>query len=202
MNSARTHVGPGFRDPVSDPQKIFRSVLDATASPGTVVSTGAAVPERGGLPPAAAAFLLALADQETPIRLPGRLRGGEAARWLAFHTGASLTEEDDTAIFAVIDADESVTPADFNPGEDRYPDRSATVLVLCPSLEGGDSVRLTGPGIEKSARIAPAGLRPGFWSEAAANAARFPLGVDLIFVAGDRLVAVPRSTALSVEEVR
>ena len=72
-------------------------------------------------------------------------------------------------------------------------------IVACAALEGGPPVRLTGPGIKDAATIAPAGLRPGFWDEVRANADRSPLGVDLVLVAGDRLIGLPRT--IRVEEI-
>ena len=38
------------------------------------------------------------------------------------------------------------------------------------------------------------GLPDGFWNQVRMNQAKFQFGVDLIFVAGDRLAALPRST--------
>ncbi|MBP0650283.1 phosphonate C-P lyase system protein PhnH [Mycobacterium tuberculosis] len=43
-------------------------------------------------------------------------------------------------------------------------------------------------------------MRPGFWAEVATKAARFPLGVELCLVAGDRLIGLPRTTR--IEELR
>jgi alpha-D-ribose 1-methylphosphonate 5-triphosphate synthase subunit PhnH len=193
--------GHGFAAPVFDAQAVFRRLLDALARPGTAASLdrpGLVAPP--GLPKAAAAVLLALADRDTPVWLAGG-KAHPAAPWLAFHAGAPATDDAATAAFAVLDG-AAATPrlADFPAGEERYPDRSATLIVACAALDGGPSVRLTGPGIKDTATIAPAGLRPGFWDEVRANAARFPLGVDIVLVAGDRLIGLPRTT--SVEEIR
>ena len=40
------------------------------------------------------------------------------------------------------------------------------------------------------------GFAPSFWREVAANHARYPLGVDLLLVAGRDVMALPRSTAI------
>jgi alpha-D-ribose 1-methylphosphonate 5-triphosphate synthase subunit PhnH len=71
--------------------------------------------------------------------------------------------------------------------------------VLCESLTGGAPVRLSGPGIRETAVIAPQGLRACFWDEVRENAARFPLGVDLILAAGERIAALPRTTHVTAE---
>lgn len=198
MSASHAAVSPGFADLVLDSQSVFRSVLDATARPGMIASVAGRVPDRPEeLPESAAALLLALADYETPVRLPARMAGGPAAHWIAFHTGARIAKDDREAAFALVDARDDAALAAFHPGEDRYPDRSATVILLCDALEGGPAMTLSGPGIETSAAVAPAGLRAGFHDEIAANAERFPLGVDLIFIAGDRFFALPRSTRIA-----
>ena len=66
--------------------------------------------------------------------------------------------------------------------------------ALGAALTGGPAVRLTGPGIRGTATLAPAGLRPSFWREVAANNARYPLGVDCLLVAGAEVIGLPRST--------
>ncbi len=196
-------VAAGFADPVLDSQSVFRAVLEAMASPGTIAHVAVRPADAPtALPSAAAAALLALVDHETSVRLPARLAGDSAGRWLAFHTGAPMTAEPRDARFAVLDGREDVALAAFDPGEDRYPDRSATVLVLCEALEGGPVVILSGPGIEITKQVAPTGLRAGFWDEAAANSARFPLGVDFLFIAGERLFALPRSTSVALGGTR
>ncbi|MBP0651791.1 phosphonate C-P lyase system protein PhnH, partial [Mycobacterium tuberculosis] len=63
-------------------------VLDALARPGTVMAlTRPGLVPPPGLPAAAAAVLLALADRDTPVFLAGG-RAHPAAHWLAFHTAA------------------------------------------------------------------------------------------------------------------
>lgn len=199
MDTIATHNDPGhgFAAPVFDAQAVFRHLLEALSRPGTVTSVdrpGLVAP--AGMPDAAAALLLTLADRDTPVYLAGG-KAHPAAHWLAFHAGAAAADDAASAIFAVLDG-EAATPrlADFNLGDERYPDRSATVIVICDSLDGGQKVRLTGPGIKDAALIAPTGLKSGFWAEAAANAARFPLGVDLVLVAGSSLIGLPRSTCI------
>jgi alpha-D-ribose 1-methylphosphonate 5-triphosphate synthase subunit PhnH len=58
-------------------------------------------------------------------------------------------------------------------------------------------LRLAGPGIEAEARLRVAGLHPALWPLRAALC-RYPLGVDLILLDGDRIAAIPRSTNVEV----
>lgn len=184
--------GRGFRDPVMDAQRCFRRILAAMAEPGTVHALDADIDAPPGLAPAAAILLLVLADHETPLWLePGH---AAAAPFLCFHTGARLAELPVRARFAVVDASASVPLTAFDQGDERYPDRSATVIVHCPSLTGGAAVELAGPGIRGRRPVAPLGVDAHFWSEFGANGARYPLGVDLVLVAGHRIMCLPRST--------
>lgn len=190
--------GRGFASPVFDSQAAFRCLQDALARPGTVHTIGregqGAVE---GLSVAAAATLLTLADFSTPVWLEGG-KNHPAAQWLTFHTGARITEFACEAMFAMIPVG-SQTPllCDFPAGEDCYPDRSATILMDCIDFNSGNPVRLHGPGIRGAIETAPSGLRPIFWQEAAANAARFPLGIDLILTADHQVIGLPRSTRIT-----
>lgn len=198
QNTVSGAIESGFADPILDSQAVFRLVLDAMAKPGTVYSVCDFVTDVPlGLHPATAACLLCLADYETPVFLPQWLRDGAVPRFLSFHTGASVTADPAEATFAVIDGDsEECRLAHFNTGDDRYPDRAATVIVQCALLDGGEQVGLEGPGIKMRNRIAPSELHHAFWQEVAENNALFPRGVDLIFCAGDRFFGLPRSSRI------
>lgn len=193
-------IGRGFSDPVMETQAAFRQILWAMSRPGQIVrlTATAEMPER--LPAAGGIALLSLTDHETPVWLPPE-RQTVWGKWLAFHTGARSATSAKEAAFAVVMADTADLSA-FSTGDERYPDRSTTVIVLCPALEGGPSVLLSGPGIEDVARIAPQGLGRAFWDGCQVNHALFPCGVDVLFVAGDMLLALPRSTAIALPEVR
>jgi alpha-D-ribose 1-methylphosphonate 5-triphosphate synthase subunit PhnH len=200
MHTARD-PGCGFADPVFDAQAAFRALLGALSRPGEILRlapAGFRGPE--GLAPATAICLLTLADRDTPVWLAGG-ENHPAALWLAFHAGAVVTADPAKAAFVAFDgASQAPRLCDFPAGEERYPDRSATLIVQCADLSGGLPVQLTGPGIEKTAVLAPHGLRAGFWDEVRANAARFPLGVDLFLAAGESIAGIPRTAHVSVRE--
>jgi alpha-D-ribose 1-methylphosphonate 5-triphosphate synthase subunit PhnH len=150
-----------------------------------------------GIEAATASALLTLADYETPIWIPPSLRDTAAGAWLRFHCGAMLVTDPQAAVFAVVDGmSNEPSLAAFNPGTDQFPDRSTTIIVQCSTLEGGDAVALTGPGIERSRVIAPSGLRANFWEEAAVNAALYPVGIDIILSCGNSVIGLPRSTQI------
>ncbi len=192
-----TRIGAGFSDPVFQSQSAFRALLAALSEPGIPQTVAGGIAPPDGLHAATATALLTLADYETPIWLPPALRDGAAGAWLRFHCGATLVSEPGQAAFAIIDgADPAPLLSAFNPGTDQFPDRSTTIVVQCTALDGGEAVTLTGPGILGSRTVAPAGLRPGFWAEVAANNDAYPLGVDLLLSHGDAVLGLPRSTRI------
>lgn len=183
----------GLSDPVFGSQTHFRDLLDAMAQPGIIKRIDehlCGVPHN--LPLAAAACLLTLVDYETPVWLGREFT--DIRSWLAFHTGAPIATDYRDARFAVMSGQSSSPKfTDFPLGEDRYPDLSATLIVICSSLEGGATIRLTGPGVETEKVIAPQGLHDQFWAHHRDNHALYPLGCDVILVAGSQLLALPRS---------
>ena len=188
-------LASGLADPVFGSQIVFRTVLDALSAPGSHFElSGGLGGGPSGLPSAAATLLLTLADYETPVYLSKDQP--EIRHWLSFHTGAPAAFTPAEASFAVIDATSGIHLGEFNQGEDRYPDLSTTVLVLCEALDGGLTVTLTGPGIKGQTEFSPLGIDASLWRQIADNNAMFPLGVDLIFVAGAKLAGLPRSTQI------
>jgi len=189
-------LGPGLADPSHDAQQLFRAILDATSHPGRIVSLPAAPAGPGTLSAAATAYLLTLADRDTPVWLAEPFDRPDVGNFLRFHAGAPIVTQRAQATFGVVAA---TTPApfdDFNLGTDAYPDRSATLIVDVPSLTDGPTRRWRGPGIAGHADVAVAGLADAFWHDWAANHALFPCGVDIVFTAGSELCALPRSIAV------
>ncbi len=193
-------IAPAFPDPTRGSQAVFRKVMEAMARPGVIHDLGFAPDAPQGLDRAAGAIALTLFDFETPVWLDPALRGGTAEGWIRFHCGAPLTADPMAAAFALI-SDISASPAlrAFNMGDAKYPDRSTTLVIQLPALEGGPEVVLTGPGIKTQMTLALAGLPDGFWAQVQDNHEQFQFGVDLIFVAGDRVTALPRSTRVTIK---
>jgi alpha-D-ribose 1-methylphosphonate 5-triphosphate synthase subunit PhnH len=196
LSGDATALGRGFPEPVLDAQHSFRALLGAMAEPGTLCRLEAKIEQPAGLTAGAAIVLLTLADHDTPVWFAPAL-GLAGADYVRFYTGAPIARMPGDARLAVIDGGEAGVPLSaFPAGEDRYPDRSATIVVQCLELTGGPAVSISGPGIRGSRSLAPAGLRADFWQEVAVNHARYPLGVDLVLVAAQDILAIPRSTAV------
>lgn len=186
-----------FAEPVFGAQAVFRTVMDCMARPGTVGQITANAKPPLPLGAAAGAVALTLCDHDTPIWLTAQLAKSKLPGWLAFHTGATIATEKQDARFAFVEKGAIVPGLGlFCQGTQEYPDRSTTLVIEIEAFEAGRPLVLTGPGIKDQARIAPQGLPDTFLSLAQANRALFPRGVDLILVAGDKIVCLPRTTII------
>ncbi|WP_284209316.1 phosphonate C-P lyase system protein PhnH, partial [Chitiniphilus shinanonensis] len=170
--------------------------------PGRVQTLPFEVAAPAPLAPATGAAALALLDYETPVWL----QSADSAPWLRFHAGCPLVDDPARARFALIDDAGAMPPLSaFAQGEPEYPDRSATLLIqvagFAPhaSTERGPTLRgpiWSGPGIADEVRLGVVGLPDGFWRDWQRNAGHFPLGVDLLLVAGAQVVGLPRTTTV------
>lgn len=187
----------GFANPVLGAQVTFRALMDAMARPGTIrTAAGDATPPHP-LGIAQGAVALTLADHDTPVWLSPALTNATTKGWIGFHTGAEIVASSAHARFACLAAGEPIPDFHgFAAGSQDYPDRSATLVIELPSLNGGPNLKASGPGIKDSTVIAPQGLPADFLRRWAANRAFFPLGLDIVFTAGTELMALPRSTDL------
>lgn len=152
---------------------------------------------RPGLPrdlpePGEQSIVTALLDRECLVYAADPLLMPEIMR-----TGAELADIDkaDHVFLGAMATSEPL--ADIAIGSDYYPDEGATVIVRA-SLGAGAGVQLTGPGVDGEVTLQLGGLPNGFWKARAARL-RYPMGFDLFFVDGARVVGVPRST--TVEEL-
>jgi alpha-D-ribose 1-methylphosphonate 5-triphosphate synthase subunit PhnH len=189
-------IAAGLADPAHDSQRLFRAVLDAFSHPGRTISLPDPPAGAGPLSRAATAFLLTFVDRDTPLWLAPTFDTKPVRDFVRFRTGAPIAKQPADALFAVLTPDQMTPLDDFAVGTDPYPDRSATLVVELPSLVGGSQRRWIGPGIETRQAVSLSGLPDSFWTQWAANRALFPCGVDLVFVAGSDLIALPRSIAV------
>lgn len=191
-------IGRGFADPVMEAQAAFKAAMWASARPGLVRQVPLLAEAPVSLSPAAAAILLALADFETPLWLAPEIAAGEAGAYLRFHSGAPIVSDAGKAMFALVTAEEAAALLPLlSSGDERYPDRSASLLIDVPALQGGRKVRLSGPGIRGEVTISPAGLGDPFWRLMSDNHRRYPLGVDCFLCCGQDVIGLPRSIAVS-----
>ena len=153
---------------------------------------GAALTPPAPLSRALAGVLLALADGETLLHLADGF--GDAREWIGFHCGSGFGPAGE-ADFVVASAMPDL--AGLRLGTDDMPETGATLILQVKALGEGVEFMLSGPGIKETQGFAVDGLPDGFVAAWAANHALYPLGVDLILCAGDRVACFPRS--LTVE---
>jgi alpha-D-ribose 1-methylphosphonate 5-triphosphate synthase subunit PhnH len=188
----------GFADKVLSAQSTFRSVMDAMARPGSVQRIVAAAGAPAAMMRGTAAIALTLFDHDTPVWLDGGMsETSEVTKWLKFHTGAPVVGDSSVCSFALI-GDPSMLPAldRFAFGSNEYPDRSTTLILQVESLARGSALELRGPGIDGTALL-QATIQPlDLCARLAVNAGLFPRGIDVVLVADDAIIAIPRTTRL------
>jgi alpha-D-ribose 1-methylphosphonate 5-triphosphate synthase subunit PhnH len=192
-----TLLQPAFADPVLDAQRSFRAALKALAGPGVVQQLPAAQlpPHLQGLAAASHGLCLALLDIDTPLWLAPRFDTQAIRANLTFHCGCPIVSDRQNARFALLDDSQLHDLSGFDLGNDRYPDQSCTLLVQLSSLEGGRQLAWRGPGIQNENPVALP-LTEAFWQEREARN-DFPRGIDMFFIAGNRLLGLPRSTQVA-----
>ena len=167
-------------------QGAFSSLLRAMARPGTVY------PMPGN---AMMSALHALLDNEVTCHVSGDDRLSE-----------ELRQETGCVVADLADADFIVVPQGNSMGSLRgakrgtldYPDRGATVLFGVRAFGKGESLRLTGPGIEGEAVVSVEGWCMDDARSLEELNSEFPLGVDCILVGESGVLCIPRSSRLEV----
>ncbi|RBO90381.1 phosphonate C-P lyase system protein PhnH [Nocardia puris] len=170
---------------------VFRTVLDALARPGTVVE----LPEAAL--PAPLLAVSALADHGAGIHI----LGADAAAWtdaLRVTTGAPEAALGTARLVGALRPLSGAELTTLSRGSAAAPERGALAAVPVAALDGGVPLRLSGPGIDGVAELAPLGLPGDFLAARAEAVAGFPAGVDLLLVTADgRMAGLPRTTVLS-----
>ncbi|WP_199763322.1 phosphonate C-P lyase system protein PhnH [Bradyrhizobium guangdongense] len=191
-----SELPPGFADKVLSAQSTFRSVMDAMARPGSVRRIVPMAGAPGPMMRGTAAIALTLFDHDTPLWLDARMaESPDVVKWLKFHTGAPVVQDCSIASFALVSNGAALPPLDrFALGTREYPDRSTTVIIQLESLVSGRSFELRGPGIDGVATL-QASIEPfDLLERLRLNEVLFPRGIDVVLVADDAVVAIPRTT--------
>lgn len=171
-------------------QQAFRVVLDAFARPGTQAVLGDALPQ----------LLATVLDESVTLADPQHLLDADQRRLL-------LAPDAPPGLAAfVLFGGKSAPPADFEPalGTLDAPERGATLVLAVDALlpqpqPACTTLSLRGPGIADSATVHAAGLDPLWLARRNAWVADFPLGIDLVLCAPQRIVALPRTTHIDLE---
>ena len=191
----------GFADKVRSAQTTFRSVMDAMARPGSVQRIVAMAGSPATMMRGTAAIALTLFDHDTPLWLDAQMsETAEIAKWLRFHTGAPVVSESSICSFALVGDARALPQLDrFAFGSNEYPDRSTTLILQVESLTNGRMFELCGPGIDGTAVLRAAVEPADLFDRLAVNVELFPRGIDVVLVADDAVVAIPRTTRVTVK---
>lgn len=189
----------GLTSETYDTQHVFRQLLTAMATPGTVQQVDIDLECPGGLYKASGAILLSLLDFDTLFH-SDFLPSGDEVQWLSFHTGMPTTRSRQQADFAVIhDNDALIDPSVFKTGSLEFPHKSTTLLVQTRGILNHGRLRLEGPGIETERYLTLKGVKTSFWENRLKMVkALYPMGVDMIFICENRFVAIPRTTKVEI----
>ncbi|HEY4200423.1 MAG TPA: phosphonate C-P lyase system protein PhnH [Devosiaceae bacterium] len=184
---------PGFANAVFESQTAFRAILNAMSYAGRIQDIGIGLDGPAPLDIATTAAVLTLFDFDTSVWLDSRVAQSAVPEFVKFHCGSPITAAALDAQFAII-SDPATMPSldSFGIGEDRYPDRSATIIIQVPTLTEGPVTHWTGPGIEKVTDVRIGGLPESFWAQWALNHELYPLGLDIIFASGSAVIGLPR----------
>ncbi len=82
-----------------------------------------------------------------------------------------------------------------------YPDQAATLIIGCKLGQGGQTLKLAGPGIPPTAtqKIQVRDIPVAFW-ELREQAIRYPRGWDILLIDNQTIVGLPRTTRIAMEE--
>jgi alpha-D-ribose 1-methylphosphonate 5-triphosphate synthase subunit PhnH len=191
-------ITSGFTHPIHEAQTIFRQVLDAISSPGSLHTFGADF-TFGLANSATTQLLLALTDNSTPVWLSPALRHDEIlTQNVKFHTNAPLAESTDTACFAVMAENETVDLTAFSWGSAEYPETNTTLAIQINGFDRGETLSLSGPGIDGQRTVFVDGIDNELLKQITQIQRSQPLGIDVLLTSGNQLMALPRTTHIEL----
>lgn len=183
-------------DATHDSRETFLAFLRAQCAPGQAsgpVPTAGRCSDRSV--DTAAAVLLALLDHTTSLAVEGQ--PVEDFEWLYAATGASAAPVSE-ADFVLATDDLATVIAEAKRGTATQPEYGATVIFAGADFTTAHVATIAGPGVAQPVNIAVPMSAAAITARAAANAA-YPTGIDLAITHGDRLMAFPRSTQITME---
>lgn len=188
---------PAFADPVADSQHVFRVLLKSLSEPG-LSHPMTRTESLADLCQAGYGIALALLDSSTSVWLSPKLSSSKIQQNLSFHTGCQIVDEPEQAMFAFLRKEEIDYIKRLNVGTDRDPEFSCTAIVQKDELDTGSKQIWSGPGILNQ-RVVNLDIDAEFWKIRAQKTA-FPRGIDVFFVAKDRVLGLPRTTLVQVAQ--
>ncbi len=188
MPHTELHAPESFAWLPSAQQQVFRCLMTAFSYPGRVLPLSAvqATSEKSTLIHILATLLdgeVGLADPDSLITPSDRLR----------LEAPSMLPEQAPFVVALAEFAPNFSP---NLGSLENPEFGATLILKVASLSSGQTLNLTGPGIQAQAKLTVQGLHPGWLAARTEWNCAFPMGVDLLLIDEARVVALPRTTRI------
>jgi len=192
-------------DSVSDAQTHFRVLLDSMAHPGLLRSLdtpGLSPP--GDLSPAAAAIALALLNAD--VTFAGFGIGETAIEYIRQNTySLTVAGAGDADFLFLRNAGEHLAAiAAARSGLPAYPETGATAVIQLQRLDaqpfpGSLAICVAGPGVDGTACFHTAGVSTAVLATVSDRNDEYPLGIDIFFTCGERVVSIPRSCRMRCE---
>jgi alpha-D-ribose 1-methylphosphonate 5-triphosphate synthase subunit PhnH len=166
-------------------QAVFRQLLHAFSYPGQIMLLDC--------DDAMTHVLATLLDAEVSLAdVHGQL---DTLTWQRLQARRQVAEQ---ANFVLLDGRRPVACEPF-PGTLEAPEGGATLILRVAQLGTGEALTLSGPGIASRTTVSVSGLHSSWLQARQRWNAGFPLGVDLLLVDQQQLVALPRTTAVQFE---
>lgn len=173
-------------------QQVYRQLLQAMAYPGRIAELRSIIADESAM----GAVIATMVDPAVQLCDPQGLLGEEFLRF----SHACLAPPE-AADWLVLDGENPV-PQALAPaiGSLEEPERSATLVIQVEAL--GDPAPtlgiLRGPGLKTDLALKARGFHPSWLSARAQWCAKFPQGVDCILCAGQSMLALPRTTLITL----
>lgn len=181
-------------DFVHDGQKVFRRLLDALANPGRIESIGNEAGKFEGRYAALLALGCTLLDNEEKMYVEKNPALSAELHSLTLCRESELDQADYVFLSSEMNYG-SMEQILKNVKHGTYadPQESATLILLCESIEGEDEMTLTGPGIDGARAVKVYPYIRKVIALYRSLKIEYPLGVDLVFVDGKgQLLGIPR----------
>lgn len=172
-------------------QRIFRQLLQGMSLPGTIIDLQAELETTSGL----VGILATLLDRSVTWSDEDNLVSQRDRTLLQAALATTATAQ-----FVVQDATK-LPQQQFLPslGELTNPEQGATLILVGKALGVGNlHLQLSGAGIQSTRQVSLEGFESEWFIRRQQWVAHFPLGVDLILLAGTRLMALPRTTQMVI----
>lgn len=189
-------------DVVHDIQTVYRKLVTATSRPGTLVALDREARTLDvQMECLSSTILLArtVLDPEVSFKVISKAEEAVSRmiNQLTYSKPVDLPEAD--FIFILHDASEEQMKEALNKakvGNLLNPHESAMIILEVPDVTKGDSMILSGPGIQDESFLSLPNVSAWLAARNEKNM-EFPLGIDMYFVdQQDRLIALPRTTQI------